>query len=181
MKIFILIISVVLGSNIDVNISPIDINQSNQERRKITPRKITQRKITERKITPRKIVQPIKVDNQDYNVPSGYRHKGGDTYAYGEWFVSFTTHETVQPYGLDNYSRKEYYDFTRMYNNTRVNFKMYQTNDERGYYAVARLGGSRYYRHVTIGVYKSGRYALSSSFDYEKHITKIYEYVYKNN
>ena len=95
MKIFILIISFVLGSNIDLNISPIDINQSNQERRKITPRKITprkitERKITERKITPRKIVQPIKVDNQDYNVPSGYRHKGGNTYAYGEWYTNST-------------------------------------------------------------------------------------------
>ena len=172
MKIFILIISVLLGSNIDVNISPIDINHDNKQRETIKREKGIKRETIKRE----------KVDNQDYNVPSGYRHRGGNTYAYGEWFVSFTNYETVQPYGLDNYSRTEYYDFNRTYNNKKVNFKIYKTNDERGYYALARLrGNSRYIRYVTIGVYKSGRYALSSSFDYKKHITKIYEYVYKNN
>ena len=181
MKIFILIISFVLGSNIDVNISPIDINQYNQERRELTTRKLTTRELTTRKLTTRKLSTREKVDNQSYNVPSGYKHKGGDTYAYGEWFVSFTYGETVKPYGLDNYSRMSTLsDFTRKYNNQTINFKMYQTDDRRGYYAVARR--SQYInQYVTIGVYKSGRYALSSSFGYKKHITKIYEYVSINN
>ena len=175
MKIFILIISVVLGSNIDVNISPIDINHYNQQRETIKREKGIKRETIKREKVNR---------NQRFNVPSGYQHKGGDTYAYGEWFVSFTSYETVKPYGLDNYSRMSTLaDFTRKYNNQTINFKMYQTDDRRGYYAVARLNQPTQYpsQYVTIGVYKSGRYALSSSFDYKKHITKIFEYIYLNN
>ena len=170
MKIFILIISFVLGSNIDVNISPIDINHDNQQRETIKREKVNR--------------------NQGKNVPSGYQKKGDGQYAYGKWFISFSfaggqwlygnyieNNCTTTTYGLDNYSRYEWGDFSITIANTSIPFELYQTSDRKGYFANSKLNG----QCVTIGVYKSGRYALSSSFDYKKHITKIYEYIYLNN
>ena len=137
-------------------------------------------------------------NTQSYKVPSGYKYKGSGQYAYGKWFISLNSNEgsvlnsigqlqlswgstprkcATRTYGLDNYSRYKWGDFSITIANTSIPFELYQTSDGKGYFASTKVKG----QCVIIGVYQSGRFAISANFDYEKHITNIYEYLYLNN
>lgn len=137
-----------------------------------------------KKLEVNELTSPSNSINQTFKVPPGYKEKSDGVYVYGSWFItrrwysrSFYSECEVESYGLDNYYREKFYDFNITLANQKINFNLYRTNDNKGYFATTLFDNYC----ITIGVYKSGRFALSSEFDYKKHITNIYEYLFLNN